>query len=200
MHTMLDNFCWKTFLKRNFCCYLQKLPLVNGNYTRCHWLLVPVGSKFLYTKLHRLSNGIFCWMHSFKKLCWKPWFMWCLLLLYVRIPIQQILHVLLTLDYEFVNYLVNWFLYLGCDIIGWFMSPGEVHRYINISIAGSEQLCIEKLCCWLIWDVRMNFALYTKEIKYQATSLKWPTYVPSAELSLWFSRNCSQVITSHVQL
>ena len=110
MHTMLDNFCWKTFLKRNFCCYLQKLPLVNGNYTRCHWLLVPVGSKFLYTKLHRLSNGIFCWMHSFKKLCWKPWFMWCLLLLYVRIPIQQILHVLLTLDYEFVNYLVNWFL------------------------------------------------------------------------------------------
>ena len=36
--------------------------------------------------------------------------MWCLLLLYVRIPIQQILHVLLTLGYKFVNYLLNWFL------------------------------------------------------------------------------------------
>ena len=36
--------------------------------------------------------------------------MWCLLLLYVRIPIQQILHVLLTLCYKFVNDLVNWFL------------------------------------------------------------------------------------------
>ena len=36
--------------------------------------------------------------------------MWCLLLLYIRIPIQQILHVLLTVDYKFVNDLLNWFL------------------------------------------------------------------------------------------
>ena len=36
--------------------------------------------------------------------------MWCLLLLSVRIPIQQVLHVLLTLGYKFVNDSVNWFL------------------------------------------------------------------------------------------
>ena len=36
--------------------------------------------------------------------------MWCLLLLYVRIPIQQILHVLLTIGYKFVNDLENLFL------------------------------------------------------------------------------------------
>ena len=35
--------------------------------------------------------------------------------------------------------------YLGCNIIGRFISSGEVHRYIDISMAGSEQLCIEKL-------------------------------------------------------
>ena len=30
------------------------------------------------------------------------------------------------------------------------MSPVEVHRYINISMAVSEQLCIEKLCHYCI--------------------------------------------------
>ena len=38
------------------------------------------------------------------------------------------------------------FYYLGCDVIGQFLSLGEGHRYLNISLGGSAQLCIEKLC------------------------------------------------------
>ena len=48
------------------------------------------------------------------------------------------------------------FYYLGCDVIGQFLSLGEGHRYLNISLGGSAQLCIEKLC----------HGLSTEHIKY----------------------------------
>ena len=51
--------------------------------------------------------------------------LWCLLLLFDQIPIQQIQHVLLTVGFKFVYDLENCFHYIGYDIIGQFMSPGE---------------------------------------------------------------------------
>ena len=51
-------------------------------------------SKFFYTKLHRPSHGIFVGCTALKTLL-KTLFCVVFTLMYVRIPIQQILHVLL---------------------------------------------------------------------------------------------------------
>ena len=69
------------------------------------------------------------------------------------------LHVLLTVGYKFVNDLEYGFYYLGCDRIGQFISPGEVHRYsINIYLARFAQPCIETaLFTILVPQVSMNF-------------------------------------------
>ena len=61
--------------------------------------------KFLNTKLHGPSHRNFVGCIAL-----KPLFNTLVLpLLYVNIPIQQILHVLLTVGNKFVNDLENWF-------------------------------------------------------------------------------------------
>ena len=62
-------------------------------------------TKFLYTKLLGPSHGNFVGCIALKPLFNTLVFT----LLYVKIPIQQIIHVLLTVGYKFVNDLENWF-------------------------------------------------------------------------------------------
>ena len=83
----------------------------------------------------------FCWLHSFQKLCWKPW---CLLLL------RQNTHstnatCALTVGCKFVNDLKNWFSLpsLWCH---WMICvTGQKLLIYKNPIAGSAQLCEEKL-------------------------------------------------------
>ena len=57
----------------------------------------------------------------------KPLFYTLVLtLLYVKIPIQQILHVLLTVGYKCVIDLENLFYFLGNDLIGQFVSCAKI--------------------------------------------------------------------------
>ena len=71
-------------------------------------------SKVSQYKVAQTQPWEFCWMHSIKTLFNTLVFT----LLYVKIPIQQILHVLLTVGYKFVNVL---------EVIGRFASLGKNH-------------------------------------------------------------------------
>ena len=111
--------------------------------------------KYLCTKLQGPSHGFFCWMHSFQKLCWKPW---CLLLLCQNTHSTNATCAL-TVGYKFVNDLKNWFslLWLWCQRT--ICVTGRKSLIYKNPMAGSDQLCIEKL--WvglnrLFWFLRME--------------------------------------------
>ena len=78
-------------------------------------------------------------------------------LLYVKIPIQQIIHVLLTVGYKFVNDLENWFSlpWLWRHQMIWV--TGRKSPIYKNSMPGSKQLCIEKL--WIIQCSVVQFSM-----------------------------------------
>ena len=121
--------------------------------------------KFDLFYLWDICACIVTWMQSFSTKLLKPShgnFVGCIALkplfntlvftlLYVKIPIQQIIHVLLTVGYKFVNDLENWF------SLPWLWRhwkiwvTGRNSPIYKNSMPGSEQLCIEKL--WLGWAI-----------------------------------------------
>ena len=67
--------------------------------------------QFLYTKLCGPSHGIFVGCIALKAML-QPLVYVMLTFIICQKPIQQILHVLLTVGYKFVNDFENWFLLL----------------------------------------------------------------------------------------
>ena len=106
------------------------------------WTMIVWLPKFFNTKLRGPSHGIFCWMHSFQKLCWKPW---CLLLLCQNTHSTNATCAL-TVGYKFVNDLKNWFSLLWLWRHWTICVTGQKSLIYKNSIAGYAQLCIEKLC------------------------------------------------------
>ena len=109
-------------------------------------LRVWVGIKISLYKVARTQPWNYCWFHSFQKLCWKPW---CLLLLCQNTHSTNATCAL-TVGYKFVNDLKNWFSLLWLWHHRTICVTGQKSLIYKNPMAGSEQLCIEKL--WVGWN------------------------------------------------